>query len=422
MISIVVFGLFFKLNQLTTYLSDDFAYRYIYNNELPSNHIIKISGFRSIIISQYHHYFLKNGRFVAQSIVQYFMQYNKLIFNVFNSLIFLALGFLIDYISRQITKTCRISSLMIVFIFTSLWFVLPEFGASTLWLSGSCNYLWVSMFYLGLLIFNMKYFTTNVYTVIIGAMLGFLAGATNENSGPGAVLIIILYLAMNWYLEKCKPRIYQLVSIITAGIGFVLMMESPGSKARGRMDINLATIISNIHSVYNMSTTQFLIWYLILFILVLICLQKQILSTRLKLQIVIFVVGHFATLYVLVLSPERPLRTMFGVAIFLIIPIVALGYMLVSKPFVILTFILLALCSFSYFNNVKRMSINYHEIKKQELIYTKSQGENCTVKLITPQWNTHNPYSAARGLSCQPNDWANQWQAAFYNVKSIKGR
>ena len=152
---VFVFVLNFVLNHLTHYTSDDYAYRYIFEPHLPSANPEKIDGIFSIIKSQILHYQLWNGRFVAHSIVQFFMQYNKVIFNLFNSLIFILLGYIIYFIIKKVSNiNNKVETFF--FIFTLLWLFTPEFGKSVLWLSGAGNYLWTSIIYSSFLLFNLK--------------------------------------------------------------------------------------------------------------------------------------------------------------------------------------------------------------------------------------------------------------------------
>ncbi|MDK8541705.1 MAG: DUF6056 family protein, partial [Enterococcus faecalis] len=85
----------FLLNQKTGYTSDDYSYHFFYESYLPSKYPKEINNFWDIIHSQYNHYHSWNGRYVAHTIVQFFMQYDKLLFNILNSLAFVALLFII---------------------------------------------------------------------------------------------------------------------------------------------------------------------------------------------------------------------------------------------------------------------------------------------------------------------------------------
>ena len=425
-ILVVVFLLMLNLNHFTTYLADDFAYRYIFSGELPTHQLKEIGGLNSILVSQYQHYLIKNGRFVAHTIVQFFMQYPKLVFNLFNSLAFVVLGLLVDLLGKFFLKRKTTAPSMLVFIFISLWFILPEFGASVLWLSGACNYLWTALIYLLFIYFNLKKRSTTIFTVLLASILGFATGATNENSGPAAVLIVLLFIGCDWLFQHIKPQVPQLLSIGMAAVGFGLMMASPGSQNRGQMTLTVATIVRNTRDMFNMSAQQFSLWYLvIILLLVFLFYEKVPLKSPLQ-ELLIFLTAHLASLYALVLSPQHPLRTMFGAALFLLIPIVSLMYQAlanIKRPLKIVGLLLFGLLFLAgYQRAFTAIQYNYQETQQQVAIFKRHRNENVTVKLLTPIKKMHNPYGTTRGLNDTADDWANQWVAAYYQVHSITGK
>lgn len=66
-------------------------------------HMEKITTL-TIPYSMYNHYMNWNGRFVAHSVVQYFMQFDtKLVFDICNSLIFVVLLLLINKFATKLS-------------------------------------------------------------------------------------------------------------------------------------------------------------------------------------------------------------------------------------------------------------------------------------------------------------------------------
>ncbi|EOD8949837.1 DUF6056 family protein, partial [Enterobacter hormaechei] len=86
-----VFILIYSLNHMTLYVADDFVYRFVYQTN-PSPSAVPINGIISILYSQIRHYEIWNGRFVAHSLVQFFMQFDKSIFDIFNTIAFITIG------------------------------------------------------------------------------------------------------------------------------------------------------------------------------------------------------------------------------------------------------------------------------------------------------------------------------------------
>ena len=79
---------------------------------MPTAHPKRINGLFSIVKSQINHWQLWNGRFVAHSIVQFFLQFKKVYFDVFNTLAYLTLMFLLLSISKvkEVVKITPVST------------------------------------------------------------------------------------------------------------------------------------------------------------------------------------------------------------------------------------------------------------------------------------------------------------------------
>lgn len=140
LIMIAAFVILLIINLHVDYTSDDFRYRFIYDtpgNPLPTTK--KISSFWDVIISMINHWKLCNGRVVAHGLLQMVMPFGKLFFRIFNSLVYVSLGFLI-YKHSVYGKKSNLSLLVLVYI--GMWFFLPQFGLSVMWASGAANYLW----------------------------------------------------------------------------------------------------------------------------------------------------------------------------------------------------------------------------------------------------------------------------------------
>lgn len=150
---------------------------------MPNDDSERIHGFFSIIKSQINHWKLWNGRFVAHFIVQFWLQFNKIYFDIFNSLAYIIVLLLTLSISK-VKEVERIQPVTCLLLFIFFWFNLPEIGKSVLWVSGSGNYLWTSIIYLSYFYVILQITGKNISKLsILGIiLLGFLAGACNENS------------------------------------------------------------------------------------------------------------------------------------------------------------------------------------------------------------------------------------------------
>ncbi|HGJ5865957.1 DUF6056 family protein [Arsenophonus nasoniae] len=428
-IIVTTFILMLALNKLTMYTSDDYSYSYKYQT-MPSDSIEKIDGIESILQSQIKHYNVQNGRFVAHSIVQYFMQYNKTVFNIFNSIAFIILGILILEIVKTSTPIHKKSfSLFLIYIF--LWFIIPEFGTSVLWLSGSCNYLWTSIIYLSFFLIFLKNKKISIISLVFYSFLGFLAGATNENSAPAIILMAILFTIYN-YIKYKNIKINNIYGIAFAITGFIVMMMSPGTRIRGDVDRNFDFLVNTVRRSISVDAHVFMISYILVIVTIIIWIKSRKINQDSVIFILILFTGHFSAIYSMVLSPEMPFRTTFGAATFLvIIEIHLINKIIVSykyKNFLKLldskkiNYILFTCFLISYLYAIKDINNTYIEISKQvEILRASKSDSNVFLPMISKPKSSYNAYLGTANLTEDKDSWFNSWMASYYGVRSITG-
>lgn len=423
--AILFFLLIFYLNHLTLYTADDFTYHFVYNSSMPAQNTEPINGFLSIIRSQRHHYFLWNGRFVAHSIVQFFMQYDKVIFNIFNSLILVFLVYLLMKIPSRLlgNKTnAFIFSLNCIY----LWFFIPQFGQTVLWLSGSCNYLWTGVIYTSFILFNMRDKKTTLARAITAIFFGFISGATNENSGPAASLIVFLFIIMD-SIGKGKVQIWKICGFLSSIAGFFLMAGSPGSSHRGTITHSLQSITQNAVSLAETSFHFYRVPYALLAVLLMILLLKKQIAKKDWMVILIFLLGHFASIYCLVLAPEAPLRVYFGPTIFIGLALSYLSQKLydTSKKkqtgyLMLIPLIALLILSFIPVNH--DLTKSYLEVKAQYKMLENGRGKEVTIPLLSQPVSSYNAYWGTNNVNEDPKAWFNQWMASYFEVSAVRGK
>lgn len=412
----LIFLLFWIMNYLTLYTSDDYAYRFIYESYLPSSNPIKVDGLWDIIRSQIAHWQLWNGRFVSHTIVQFFMQYDKWFFDLANSLVFLSLLVLV---MKLATGGKRFASSLIVLLAFYFWWHLPEIGKSMLWLSGSGNYLWTSFIYM-----LYMYFYLNKKSWFL-VPLGFFAGACNENSSPAVLLMCGLHFlytlcfGRNWYWSR-------FLSLVSGACGFLLMMLSPGSQERGRLDLTTEFLHTQLVDISDYLLVKFgWIYFICLVLLLLISFYR--LETRKRMGLVfLFGIGHLASAFALVLSPERPERTFFGSTIFLSVALIILLHNVWDKSLPILKRVLLAvmfLCFSLHYKDVVTNLVQSHGQVLEHYSILKAADKNSVVELplLTPPYNLYSAYDGTANLSPDSAEWFNKWMAIYFDVAEIRG-
>lgn len=422
---VIIFAILLILNSKTLYTADDYVYRFVYHLPTPEKHMEKITT-GLIPYSMWNHYLNWNGRFVSHSIVQYFMQFDtKIPFNIFNSLAYVGLVSLINWISLRVTNK-KNNPYMLALIFFFTWFFIPFFGQSVLWLSGSGNYLWMSLIYLGFILFNLKNHERNFTNILSVILLGFLTGASNENSGPAAVLIVLLFMLRRFFKER-KVSSVAVIGIVSSAIGFLTMMLSPGSQKRGTMQRTFEIIQNNLQDIFKLSFNDLKWAYLIFIVLLLLAIGMKKITFDELLTVTFFFIGHLAAIYAMAFSPEHPERTFFGGVMFLGIAIFILMYCVFSNTRISLLG-LMAICSvcfvFSFVPAYQDINLSYHQTANQYEAIKKAQHENpknATVQILTPQKSKYNATNGVIGLAKEPWQIMNRWESKFFDVNQISG-
>lgn len=335
---VLIFLIMFGLNCLTPMCyGDDYVYAFIWPNQsmfipLPEN-VERIASFKDILISQWAHYFTGNGRTVAHLLVQFFVWQGKMVFNVFNSLVFIILVLQIHWIADGGVisfRNLRVDTLC--WIFFVLWTFIAGFGPVYLWLSGSCNYLWMMVVLLSFLLpYVRKYFQMdrNFYPSTIETFMflgwGLAAGWTNENT----VCWIIMFLGI--WLYQCK-RNNQLEKWMISGyiglcIGYALLIIAPGNVVRASYYVtNSLNIYSQEFMKFKLTTfgqvefLQIILWY---FVLTSLKKVKKIKGNEAIMRhvniIKLFCCLNLLSNAIMLLSPEFRVRSGFPSLVFLII-------------------------------------------------------------------------------------------------------
>lgn len=427
LITVLFFGMWFILNRLTKYTADDFTYKYVFIDPKPKPNLVKIHGIRSVIESQINHWKLWNGRFVAHTMVQYILQFKKVYFDVLNSIAVILLSVLVLKIG-YLKSNARIQPVMYFMVLTFLYFFMPDIGTSVMWISGSGNYLWTSLIYLSYAYFfiNNVDKSTGVFKGSGIILLAFISGACNENSSSTILLLLFLYMIYKWFASK-EWNWTLFASLIFGGLGFILMMTSPGSIKRGGKNHDPHLYENNIRLVTNLLLERYQYLYLFVALLVFFVVLKGIKYQKDAIALsVLFFSGYFISAYVMAAAPEISPRTLFCSFIFLTISIVILMSELFVKPKILYSLAITGVGLFFLFTSYK---IVYYDLKKTHdqveeqyrVLLQSPKNTDVKVPLLTKPETEYNAYLATPEVSPLPWAWFNEWMSYYFGVKSITG-
>lgn len=416
-ILLTIFILTFVLNSLTPLVADDFYYSVFKGN--------RVTSLIDIFNSQVYQYFHWGGRIVAHTIAQIFLMMPKWIFNIFNTLMLIAEIYLIYKISQDGRKSKPILLIVIYFL---LWFCLPVFGQTNIWLIGSCNYLWTTTIILLFIYSYMKDIDDTPKNIILICLLGIIAGWTNENTSFGCITVLCAFLVLK-KLEKKKITKRNIFGLIGNILGFIIMIISPGNFIRNSRVIENHSFIFKISHRFMIYTeniaTILLPLIIILTILISIYLYNK---KKINRNIYPFIVGAVFSVYSMLLSPQFPERAWTGVIVFLIIPIISLLFDLekISKLSHVVMIDIIIIASFSFAQGyfaLVRDTYKLHntwEYREKLIKDVKDKGNDKVEFLKYYPSEKRNPVYGIDDIQNDPNHWVNKSAKEYYSLEEIK--
>lgn len=273
-----VFILIAVLNFMTPYTVDDFCYMFSF-----ADFHQRITNIGQIFPSMAAHYQSINGRVIPHFVVQVFLMegMSKAVFNIVNTLVFLALGTAIFFFAN--IERAKRTPARLLGIYLLLFVLIPVFGQTCLWLDGAVNYLWGTTADLFVLLFFQYAFFGKaigqkhraVVTVLI-SILAFVCGSWNENTSAAVVAVMAAYLILSWILKK-KTYLFMYTSFVSAAAGWLVMITAPANFVR--IDSQDSTFFENLPARLTQSTLMLKMYavpfFLLLFILMMLALLIQ---------------------------------------------------------------------------------------------------------------------------------------------------
>lgn len=290
-----------------------------------------IGSLTDVVQSQINHYFAWGGRNIVHGIAQIFLSFDKSLFNIINTLAYLALTLLI-YVHATYNGGKSIKISYFIYIHILIWYFLPDYAESQLWLTGSSNYLWGSLIQLAFLLpfrirferepqLNNKKFIMSI--LIFPA--GIIAAWTNENTGAALVLMLIMYIIYHKVKKQMLPA-WVYTGAIGSVIGLVIMVIAPGNYVRATYFNNSEFFLFRWVKNFVVYSVQGIKYLSIILLLIGICyiLNKYVLGRKLPLKIIAKLIfysfGGLISIYSMVISPgDFPDRSWSGIIYYMII-------------------------------------------------------------------------------------------------------
>lgn len=228
-IIIAAFMMFLNFN--CGFISDDYHFKYIWTsfNPKPQNELV--DSFSDIVVSMKNYYYLSGGRVLCHFWAYCLMTVDKAVFNILNSLVFAALGYLsYVYIKRE-TKLDH--PLLLPGIFVVYLLFLPSFGDNCIWLSGAVNYLWPAVLLVLCFLQINRYADESsgpdIKRLPLLCILLLISSLTNEITG--GMLIVFMFITFVW---EHKFKVKYLILFVPAVLGTLAVITAPGNSNRAQ--------------------------------------------------------------------------------------------------------------------------------------------------------------------------------------------
>ena len=237
-------GYFFLRTMFLPLSHDDFAYAFIWDGEHGGNldamqvgspeveYRERVSSLADIFDSMASYYFTWSGRIFANGLAQLFVWLGKPSFDIANTIMFILLVTVVINLANTWLKMSRAA---LAWIFFSLFILSAAFVTSMLWLTGSCNYLWMSFFQLLFLTPYVKALRSHdpgssPLKVALMFLLGLLAGWSNE-AGALATICLTAFLVQRSKAQGIF-RTWMATGLAASIVGCAFMLFAPGNFVR----------------------------------------------------------------------------------------------------------------------------------------------------------------------------------------------
>ena len=431
---IIAAGMIFIFNVLTPAMSDDLFY---------GKEVSAAGSILGLIQQEYNQYMTWSGRSVCHLILRCFLSMDKMVFNVFNSIVFVMLTLCIYW---NIDHKKKYDTGVFLLVNLLLWLFGVVFRQTVLWETGACNYLWGAAIILGFLTCyryalnhsdNLRH--EAVWTVLL-PVFGILAGWCNENTSGGGLLFILILLGIYCFERRGHKGIIRPWMITgPAGqlTGFLFMILAPGNFIRGQLKeeehTGIFALVSRFQKIILAVRDNFLVLLIIgLFLFVIINCQKKSWSVIVKIcrNGILWTFIFTATCFALVLTPEPMPRAYFGAGVFLIIAVVQFFVDVEEKEAVFrslkngLLAVLCLIMFFTYMDSGADMARIYREYHERE-VYLEQKAEEgareVTVPLLRPDFETEYSDGYNSDIQEDPGYWINVAYAGCYGFDSVSG-
>ena len=423
------FLLFFLLNAMTPYISDDFCYMFSFATGE------RLRGLGDIVPSMLNHAYTMNGRLLPHALEQVFNLMPKTVFDLFNSGVFLWLmlsGYCVCNAGKQR------SALLYAVVVMCFWNFVPAFGQVCLWQVGALNYLWAVAFGM----FFLRPYLTLYFGPESGSWFrmpgrwwqrllfcaaAFLFGTWSEITSFVAILIaigILLYCMKNGG-RKGQAR-WLWLPILAAVIGYAVLHSLPAEHTK-QGGLELVTLLRKIPDVTEVLEKDVGVLCTAWIVLMVLAVARKVSFSR-RFASLGFALGALASNYMLIVAVNYPHRCKITALYFLILACVMLLPELLETASGLSCRAAVAVLSAAFAVNliygVGDVGSAWYQQRQRDAIIARAldAGER-EVTLSRIYYATkYSPFFESKDLDrFEPDNWPNSYMADYYGFDRIYG-
>lgn len=407
------------LNKHTAMIVDDYGYSFSWVTGK------RIESVQDIFISQYKHYFTWGGRSVVHFLAQYFLMFNKSVFDIANTLAYLLL-MIVTYL-HAVGRAKLYPSLFVIINFAFFAFM-PAFGQVFLWIVGACNYLWGPLLTFSYLLpyrFQLSEsgaILKNKFIAVAFGLLGIICAWTNENLGVTVFCLIFICNLLD-YIKNKKLYFWSVCGLIGSGIGAALLILAPGNYVRLATFHDMSYVKNFVHITKLFIDPGYLLLPLAGMLIV------YILSKNNKYEIVLmYLSGLMISMYSMVGAPYYADRAKLGSLLFVLILV---GYFYtkidtsssITRKVIAIFMLTLLIMTVKDWNQGRKDIKAYEARNKAKVEIALAEKAKGNLDVVLPHNYPSTRYCAAWGLediNKDPKHWTCTGFAHYFGLRSVR--
>lgn len=433
-IAVVCAAFFYAFNAQTALLADDFDYRFVFGLE---NQRVETLG--DLLFSMRNHYRTMNGRVVLHFLTQLFLLWGKPVFNLVNTVGYLLFTGLVYWHCKG---TGRHNPALFFGVHLMVFFLIPMYGQTMLWLDGSANYMWGSILRLAVLLpfrlYAQQWGGAGSWRwLFLAVPAGFLAGWTNENASAALIGMMVLFCFYFKGTGRKTPG-WSLGALAGALAGFAFMICAPGNRVRvennfGELGLSFERLWSGL-LVCNRKVYYYVLPILALFAGSLLLLHffgaEERRAKRLRCLLGgVYLAGSLAGVYAMLPVPFFPSRAMFGPVVCALTAVgtvfagVRLDKAVLRRACAVVFAGCMLAAGVTYAGAYAANARAYGQLQAREAYIAREKAAgrfDVAVDEVRVLGNSYSPYYGLDDVAPDPRQWANAAKARYYGLHSIR--